>query len=94
MNIKCNNSLWSEGERDNVINRALDIHLETKRKKKMDERPCKKPRYDTVSSDESDDSVDDEYTELLDIDEEDSDEQEANDHEETSDIEEDKGNEL
>ena len=59
----------SEGERDNVIKRSVDIHLERKGKKKMDERPCKRPRYVTVSSDESDD----EYSELLDTDEEDSD---------------------
>lgn len=62
--IKCNDSVWSEEERNALIERATDIHMEARRKKKIDESPMKRIRLSEAesSSEESDceDETDDE----------------------------------
>ena len=50
MNIKCNDHLWSEAEKSEIIDKALDIHLLAERKHKMDDeqRPKKQAKNDFV----------------------------------------------
>ena len=54
--IKCNDSVWSEEERNALIERATDLHMAARRKKKIDESPTKRMRLSEAesSSDESD----------------------------------------
>ena len=42
LSIYCNDKLWLQEERDEIIKRAVDIYLEKNRKKKMDEIVLKK----------------------------------------------------
>lgn len=60
--IYCNDKVWSEKEREEIIERATDIHLESRRKKKMDESQPKRQRIDidvNILSDDNEESADD-----------------------------------
>ena len=63
MMIKINDKLWSDGERNDIIEKAADIYLSTKRKRKLDEIPCKRPRMESMIESDNDSDNDSEDSE-------------------------------
>ena len=45
LKIKLNDALWTENEREELIDRALQIHLEKRRRVQLDEPAFKRQRY-------------------------------------------------
>ena len=66
LKIKLNDALWTENEREELIDRALQIHLEKRRRVQLDEPAFKRQRYNNddksygleVDSDNDDSDID------------------------------------
>ena len=55
--ISVNDKNWSQRERDDILERAVDIYLEKRRKTKMSEPPSKRPHLDGTVQEKGDVSL-------------------------------------
>ena len=60
--VKCNDRAWSTKEKSDILNRAVQMYLEKRRKRKLDARMSTEINEvnsnEVISSDESDSSLD------------------------------------
>jgi len=59
MNIKCNDHLWDDIERKSILNEAVDIHLQMRRKKVLDKVAEGEPAKKQARVEESEEEVSD-----------------------------------
>ena len=64
MIVKINDKIWSAEERAEIIQRAVDIHLDSSRRRKIvDESPVKRRRMEEIVLSSDDESSSNEYEE-------------------------------